>query len=183
LAAAAAIIAASPARAEDAICSGATLPFDWENPDHSENPVLALGHVTSVIHPVKGSESHACPSRAPVCAKPHYLVPGDRVIISARHDAFVCATYINAKGADRSDWLPADAVAEADDKAEPVALADWLGHWRHTICVGTRCARRSTIGPRAQGSPYRTVTEKASMTLRSGPTTRRSGSIRSMPCL
>jgi hypothetical protein len=41
------------------------------------------------------------------------------------------ATYIDAKGSDRlKGWLPADAVAE--DRAEPVALADWLGHWHHS---------------------------------------------------
>jgi hypothetical protein len=94
LAAAAAIIVACPARAEDTFClRGAALPLDFENPDHSENPVLALGHVTSAadrVHVIKGSNSQqGCPSRAPDCAKSDYLVPGDRVIISARHDAFM----------------------------------------------------------------------------------------------
>jgi hypothetical protein len=130
LAAAAAIIVACPARAEDAICNRTT----FYNLDLSENPVGALGHVTSAanrVHFVKGSSSQlGCPSRAPVCAKPDYLVPGDRVIISARRDVFICATYTDAKGEDRSGWLPADAVA--DDKAGPVALADWLGHWHHS---------------------------------------------------
>jgi hypothetical protein len=68
-----------------------------------------------------------CPSHAPACAERAYLVPGDRVIISARRDAFICATYINATGGTRPGWLPAGAVA--DDKAEPVTLADWLGFW------------------------------------------------------
>jgi hypothetical protein len=121
---AAAVIVACPARAEDASCH-------YYKPDLSKNPVLALGHVTSAasrVHVVKGSTSQVgCPSRAPGCAEPGYLVPGDRVIISKRHDAFICATYTSAKGNDLSDWRPADAVAE--DKAEPVALADWLGHW------------------------------------------------------
>jgi hypothetical protein len=92
------------------------------DPDHSETPVLLLGHVTSSTPPVEDSSTHGCPSRAPVCAKSEDLEPGHRVILSGRHDAFVCATYIDVKGVDRSDWLPADAVAF--DKAEPVALAD-----------------------------------------------------------
>jgi hypothetical protein len=132
LATAAAIIVACPAGAEDAICGP---------PDLSANPVLALGRVTSAaksVHFVWYNEAQHCPSRSDagwhwswVCRKPDYLVPGDRVVISTRRDAVICATYIsaNAKGVDRSDWLPADAVA--DDKAEPVVLADWLGHWQH----------------------------------------------------
>jgi hypothetical protein len=122
VAAACAIIAACPARAEDALCRGV--------PELSVNPALALGHVTSGaarIHFIKDAGAQpGCPSRAAACAERAYLVPGDRVIVSARSDAFVCATYINAKGGDWSGWLPADAVA--DDKAEPAAV-DWLGKW------------------------------------------------------
>jgi hypothetical protein len=125
LAAAAAIIVACPARAEDASCRS--------TPDLSANRALALGHVTSAadrVHFVKDAAAQpGCPSRAPACAERAYLVPGDRVIISARRDVFICATYINAKGGARAGWLPADAVAS--DKAEPVALADWLGEWHH----------------------------------------------------
>jgi hypothetical protein len=128
--AAAAIMVACPARAEDVYCHGAIPVLDFGDPDHSETPVLLLGHVTSSTPPVEDSSTHGCPSRAPVCAKSGDLEPGHRVILSGRHDAFVCATYIDVKGVDRSDWLPADAVAF--DKAEPVALADWLGHWRHS---------------------------------------------------
>jgi hypothetical protein len=43
-------------------------------------------------------------------------------LISARRDAFVCATDINAEGAGRSDWLPADAVA--DDKRQSVSMRE-----------------------------------------------------------
>jgi hypothetical protein len=118
-----AIIAACPARGEDALCRGV--------PELSVNPTLALGHVRSGadrVQFVKDAWAQpGCPSRAAACAERAYLVPGDRVIVSVRSDAFVCATYINAKGGDRSGWLPADAVA--DDKAEPAALADWLGKW------------------------------------------------------
>jgi hypothetical protein len=130
LAVAAAIMVACPASAEDAICRGATPPLD---DDHAKNLVLLLGHVTSLIPPVMGSErQQGCPSRAPDCAKTDflgYLESGHSVILSGRHDAFVCATYLNFRGVDHSDWLSAEAVAV--DKAGPVALADWLGHWRH----------------------------------------------------
>jgi hypothetical protein len=123
IAAAAAIIAACPARGEDALCRSV--------PELAANPALALGHISSAadrVHFVKDAAAQSgCPSRAPACAERAYLVPGDRVIISARRDTFICATYINSQGVDRLGWLPADAVAA--DSTTPVALADWLGKW------------------------------------------------------
>jgi hypothetical protein len=86
LAAAAAIIIACPARAQDAFCRDTP---GYNFPNLSANPVLALGHVTSAadrVHFVKEvAEPAGCPGRAPACAERAYLVPGDRVIISARH--------------------------------------------------------------------------------------------------
>jgi hypothetical protein len=123
VAAAAAIIAACPARGEDALCGSV--------PELAATPSLTLGHISSAadrVHFVKDAAAQSgCPSRAPACAERAYLVPGDHVIISARRDAFVCATYINSQGGDRSGWLPADAVA--GDSTVPVALADWSGNW------------------------------------------------------
>ncbi len=122
-AAAAAIIAACPARGDDGLCGSI--------PDLSANPPLALGHVTAGaarLHFVKGALTQpGCPDRTPACAERAYLVPGDRVILATRRDAFVCATYINAKGGDWSGWLPADAVSY--DKAALVASSDWIGKW------------------------------------------------------
>jgi hypothetical protein len=129
LAAASAIIAACPARAAD------DTPYCMGIPYLPNNPVLTFGHVTSAanrVHFVKNAAAASpdCPSRAPACVRPDYVVPGDRVIISDhRHDTFTCVTYINARGGARSSWLPADTVA--DDKAEPVAVTDWLGHWHY----------------------------------------------------
>jgi hypothetical protein len=39
------------------------------------------------------------------------LEPGDRLILSTRRDAFICATYVNTKREARIGWLPVDAVA------------------------------------------------------------------------
>jgi hypothetical protein len=124
-AAVAAILAAGSARAEDddASCRAA--------PELSASPTLALGRIATPaerVHFIKGAAAQpGCPSSKPACVERAYLVPGDRVIVAMRRPAFVCATYINAKGGDRSGWLPAEAVA--DDSAAPVALADWLGTW------------------------------------------------------
>jgi hypothetical protein len=120
------VIAACPARAEDVRCG--------EFPDLSANPTMALGHVASgaprVYFLKDALMQPGCPSGMPACAERAYLVPGDRVILTMNRDAFVCATYVNAKGVDRSGWLPADAVAY--DRPEPVALAGWLGKWCRT---------------------------------------------------
>jgi hypothetical protein len=122
-AAAAAILAVGSACAEDALCRAV--------PELSASPALALGHIATTaerVHFVKDAAAQpGCPSSGPACAERAYLVPGDRVIVTLRRPAYVCATYINAKGDDRSGWLPAEAVA--DDSAAPVALSDWLGTW------------------------------------------------------
>jgi hypothetical protein len=122
-AAAALITAAGTAHADDASCRGF--------PAISPNPSLTVGHIASReprIHFVKdGLTQPGCPNRTPACGERAYLVPGDRVIVSTRLDAFVCVTYINAKGSEWSGWLPADAVAY--DNERPIASADWLGRW------------------------------------------------------
>jgi hypothetical protein len=113
-------IAASPACADDAVCAGA--------PDPESG--LALGHIApgaARVHFVKAPSHPGCPDRTPTCEERAYLVPGDRVILAARRDAFVCATYVNAKAGIATGWLPAAAVA--DDKAVPIAPTDWLGKW------------------------------------------------------
>ncbi len=117
------IIGACPARAEDVPCGAI--------PDLPAAPVLSLGHVSTAaerIHFIKDAvERPGCPNMKPECLDRAYLVPGDRVIITAERPDFVCATYINAKGEDRPGWLP--SVAVAHDRSEPVTPAGWLGKW------------------------------------------------------
>jgi hypothetical protein len=117
------IIATCPARADDAHCV--------EFPALSTNPAMASGRVssgTARIHLIKDAAvQRGCPNATSACAERAYLVPGDRVIVTMKRDAFVCATYVDAKGIGRPGWLPADAVAY--DKPESVALAGWLGEW------------------------------------------------------
>jgi hypothetical protein len=120
---AAAVIISAAVHAEDAPCGNMpNLPADEP---------LTLGRVSTAadrVHFVKDAAAQpGCPNQKPACLERAYVVPGDLVILTARRDAFVCATYINAKGIETSGWLP--AVAVADDKAPPVAAADWLGKW------------------------------------------------------
>jgi hypothetical protein len=60
------------------------------------------------------------------------------VIVSMQQPPFVCATYVDAKGGDRSGWLPAEAVTL--DNASPVSLPGWLGTW-------TRAEAEITVKP------------------------------------
>jgi hypothetical protein len=119
------IIAAWPAHAEDAFCAGV--------PKISTDPNLTLGHISSKatrVHFVKdGSTQPGCPDHPPACTDKAYLVHGDRLILSTRRDAFICATYVNTKRAARIGWLPVDALAY--DMAKPIASTDWLGKWSY----------------------------------------------------
>jgi hypothetical protein len=117
------IIAAWPAHAE-------------EDPDCRGIPIISIynltvGHISpeaTRVHFVKdGYTQHGCPDQTPACADKAYLVPGDRLIIIKRRDAFICAIYLNTKTTPRIGWLPADAVAY--DMAKPIALTDWVGKW------------------------------------------------------
>jgi hypothetical protein len=121
--AAAVILAASAVHAEDAPCGNF--------PDLSADEAMTLGHVATAadrVHFIKDAVAQpGCPNQKPACLERAYLVPGNPVIVTTRRDAFVCATYINAKGVETAGWLP--AVAVADDKAAPVATADWIGKW------------------------------------------------------
>ena len=125
LVAATMIIAACPAHGEEEPVCGF--------PDLSMNPVIALGHIASGsarVHFLKNPTMPGCPSATPACTERAYVVPGDRVFVSIRRDAFVCATFVNAKGDDYSGWVPADAVAY--DKQESVTPSGWVGKWsRH----------------------------------------------------
>jgi hypothetical protein len=115
------IIAAWPAHAESPFCIG--IPFISTNN-------LTEGHISSKatrVHFVKDGHTTGCPDQTPACADKAYLVPGDRLIVSKRHDAFICAIYLNTKRNPHIGWLPADAVAY--DMAKAIALADWVGKW------------------------------------------------------
>jgi hypothetical protein len=116
--------AACPARAKDTFRDTREWYHSRAAPGLWENRVLALSHATSTadrLHFVKNpntSIQRTCPSRAPACADPDDHMPGEQVVISARHGAFICATNISVTGSAQSGWLPADAVAS--DQAEPV---------------------------------------------------------------
>jgi hypothetical protein len=117
------IVAAWPAHAEkDSSCRG--VPFISFDP-------ITQGHISSKatrVHFVKDFlTQHGCPDQTPACVDKAYLVPGDRLIVTKRFDAFICAIYLNPKGNPRIGWLPADAVAY--DTVKPIALTDWVGKW------------------------------------------------------
>ncbi|AWN41532.1 hypothetical protein DK389_14680 [Methylobacterium durans] len=74
-----------------------------------------------------GEADAACPSLAPACRERAYLVAGNPVVVSGTSGAFACATYLGAKGATRSGWLPRAALTES-----PAAAPDldaWTGRW------------------------------------------------------
>jgi hypothetical protein len=121
------VIAAGAVRAEDdGLCRAV--------PELSANPALTLGHISTAadrVHFIKDAGMQpGCPNAKPVCLARAYLVPGDVIIVSMQQPAFVCATYVDAKGGEWSGWLPAEAVAL--DSAAPVTPSGWIGTWSRT---------------------------------------------------
>lgn len=128
--AAATLIAAGAARADDASCRGFAA--------FSANPSLTAGHIASrepCVHLVKdGPTQPGCPNQTPACTERAYLVSGDRVIVSGRRDAFACVTYVNAKGSDAT--LPVDKGGEFDCQVWMPRLGPWLIVDDNTNCGG-----------------------------------------------
>lgn len=69
----------------------------------------------------------ACPSTAASCREAAYLVSGNVVLVGPTLGEYVCATYVGAKGATRTGWLPQGALAVS---TAPVGLDDWVGTWK-----------------------------------------------------
>jgi hypothetical protein len=136
-----ATLAAEPAQAvaDPDYCHG--VDFDMKRP-------LVVSRVTapSRVSFVRGADENAsCPSDAPVCRRPDYLVPGDLVLTGKTQRAYACAAY-QSPLARRQDWtngwLPASALAPVASAPAPQD-SDWTGDWVHpggsiTIVKGDR---------------------------------------------
>ena len=123
LAAAFLLALCAPALAEGNECAG------WDN--LSGTPALNIGTVTGgprVNFVKNASEDADCPAAGAKCRRKSFVVKGDEVILSARHDGFVCAQFVGANGTDTAGFLPEDAVRE-NPPGPPVRLDDWIGAW------------------------------------------------------
>lgn len=90
---------------------------------------LALGRVTGAGRAnfaANAADHKGCPSDAPECRRPAFLLPGDAVVYDhdATLDGFTCVTFIDKKGAESSGWLRASRITPAS------ATLDWAGRWR-----------------------------------------------------
>jgi hypothetical protein len=125
--AAAFMAAPSPAVADAEYCHG--VDFDMKRP-------LVVSRVTAParVYFVRGAdENAACPSDAPACRRPDYLVSGDLVLMGKRHPPYVCAAYQSplARKQDWTNgWLPASALAPVAPAPAPKD-SDWTGEWVH----------------------------------------------------
>ena len=125
---AAALMAAPvPAVADPEYCHG--VDFDVKRP-------LVVSRVTapSRVYFVHGAdENSSCPSDAPACRRPDYLVPGDLVLTGKTQPPYVCAAYQSpiARNQDWTNgWLPASSLAPVAPSAAPKD-SDWTGEWAH----------------------------------------------------
>lgn len=116
---------------------------------------VSLATATERVPFVKSAGADkACPSAAPVCREKAYLVAGNTVLVSATEGDFACATYVGAKGATRSGWLPRAALAETPSAA--IGLDDWAGTWmaspEHTIVITRKGAALALAGDATYGA-------------------------------
>lgn len=76
---------------------------------------------------VRNSQDQAgCPTAGEGCLERAYLVPGNAVIVSRRHEGFRCAIYLASNGQSRTGWLPETGLMTLPPPLTP----DWTGKWR-----------------------------------------------------
>jgi len=125
--AAAFMAAAAPVVADPEYCHG--VDFDMKRP-------LVASRVTapSRVYFVRGADENAsCPSDAPVCRRPDYLVPGDLVLTGKTQPPYVCTAYqspFSRKQDWTNGWLPASSLAPVAPAPAPKD-SDWTGEWVH----------------------------------------------------
>ena len=69
-----------------------------------------------------------CPGASTKCRAPAYLLPGNVVLTGEAHDGYVCASFINSKGATTDGWLPAARLTSIPTNAADDAA--WIGNWQ-----------------------------------------------------
>lgn len=72
-------------------------------------------------------DAKGCPANTSGCQSKSYVVPNDEVFLGRQEGAFVCASFVSAKGRETAGWLRMEDVSP---RAVPAAaLQDWPGTW------------------------------------------------------
>lgn len=100
------------------------------------------------------SQDPACPSTAAACREAAYLVSGNVVVVGAALGDYACATYVGAKGATRTGWLPQSALAAS---TAPVGLDDWAGTWTNDAEASIVTRRKSEVVALEGSATYGTL--------------------------
>jgi len=121
------VMGAGPALAQGAECS---FYFGAENFDADD--AVALGRINALSPRTNFVKSAAirkgCPDGSAACRDKPYLVPGDEVVLIGGGDAFVCASFVGAKGQATEGFLPRAALTLVPN--QPIAAESWVGRWR-----------------------------------------------------
>ncbi len=92
---------------------------------------------------VKNAQDQAgCPAAGEACLERAYLVPGNTIIVSRRHEGFRCAMYLASNGQSRTGWLPEAGLMTLPAPITP----DWTGKWR--------AGREQSIAIRRNGASW-----------------------------
>ncbi|MGA7197665.1 hypothetical protein [Roseiarcus sp.] len=119
--------APAPAAADSEFCHG--VDFDIKRP-------LVVSRVTAParVYFVRGADENAsCPSDAPACRRPDYLLSGDLVLMGKTHPPHVCVAFQSplARKQDWTNgWLPASTLMPVAPSPAPKD-SDWTGEWVH----------------------------------------------------
>lgn len=82
------------------------------------------------VHFIKTkAEDSTCPSDSASCIQEAYLVPGDRVIVSAGSGTLACVTYISPKGPSKMGLLPAPRLDFETNFFAKLDSKEMLGTW------------------------------------------------------
>ena len=73
------------------------------------------------------SDDGNCPSEAPRCILPAYLVPGDVALLGEKEGKWRCVMFFDKKGK-KEGWMPSAALQEVPTSDHPPREA-WLGNW------------------------------------------------------
>jgi hypothetical protein len=127
-------VMANAARAEDRPdCNGVAYSEGHSN--------ISLGIVAGgkVHFLANGSEKAGCPSASAACRKRAFLVDDNHVVIDAETagSAYVCASYIDARGNETDGWLPAGSVKTV------TAPPAWIGAWKRDTTSAIDITRKS----------------------------------------
>ena len=93
-------------------------------------------------------ERQGCPSDAPECRSPAFLLPGDAVVFDSglTSAGLSCVTFVDRKGQETSGWLPTARIALT------ASAPNWIGRWKRNTSAEIDITPKSSGKAEVNGS-------------------------------